>query len=366
MQYQYSEEQALFKNSLRKFVDDNYAYETRCKLAASDLGYSQAHWQQLADLGVLGLPFAEDYGGFAGDLPFLTAVAEEFGRGLVVEPFFSTVVLAGQLLAATASDTLQSEWLPKLTSGQTKLALAWEERGSRGDPQKIETSVRMQGEKAIVHGEKLVVLGAESADAILVTARAADGKLAVLLVNADAQALEITPYPLVDGSRAGKLTFSGTAATILHADAATLVQSCIDRALIVLCAQALGAMDALMTATLEYSKTRQQFGLPIAAFQALQHRMADMYIACEKTRSLLWAAIQAEAGGDCHRAASVLKAEVGAGGRYVGQQAIQLHGGIGMTAELSVGAYFKLLTQIDILFGNRDFHLRRLSQLQDE
>ena len=366
MQFQYNEEQILFKNSLRKFVDDHYDYEARCKLVETDRGYSEEHWQQLADLGVLGLPFAEEHGGFAGNLPFLTAVAEEFGRGLVVEPFFSTVVLAGQLLAETAPERIQAEYLPRLTCGDLKLALAWEERGSRGQVSRIDTTARITGDTALVQGEKLAVLGADSADAILVTSKAADGRIALLLVNADAKGLTLTATPLVDGSRAANVYFNNAEATVLHTDAAALVQRGLDRAIIVLCAQALGAMDALMAATLEYSKTRKQFGLPIAAFQALQHRMADMYIACEKSRSLLWAAIQADQQGDCHRAASVLKAEVGAGGRYVGQQAIQLHGGIGMTAELNVGAHFKLLTQIDILFGNRDFHLQRLSQSHDD
>ncbi|HCS26812.1 MAG TPA: pimeloyl-CoA dehydrogenase small subunit [Spongiibacteraceae bacterium] len=365
MQFQYNEEQALFKDSLKKFVDDNYAYESRCKLVDSAQGYSEAHWQKLAELGVLGLPFAEEYGGFAGDLPFLTAVAEEFGRGLVVEPFFSTVVLAGQLLASAAPDSIKTELLPKVADGTLKLALAWEERGSRGNPGRTDCTVVDKGDRAILQGEKLAVLGGGSADAMLVTARTDEGKLALLLVNAGVPGLTIKPYALVNGSRGATLSFSDVEATVLQTDALALVQACLDRALIVLCAEALGAMDALMANTLEYSKTRQQFGLPIAAFQALQHRMADMYIACEKTRSLLWAAIQADAQGDCRRAASVLKAEVGSGGRYVGQQAIQLHGGIGMTDELNVGAHFKLLTQIDILCGNRDFHLQRLSDLAE-
>lgn len=361
MQFQYSEEQRLFKTSLRKFVDDNYSYEARCQLINTVTGYSDKHWRQLAELGVLGLPFAEEYGGFAGTLPFLTAVAEEFGRGLVMEPFFSSVVLAGQLLAATADENCNARLLPKLASGELKLALAWEERGSRGDPATIDSRVLIKNGNAYISGEKLVVLDAQTADHLLVTALASDGKLALLLIDANADGLEMQSYTTVDGGRAATLRLATVPATLVALDALAPVQACLDRAVIVLCAQALGAMDALMSATLEYCKTRKQFGLPIAAFQALQHRMADMYIACEKTRSLLWAAIQADERGDCHRAASILKAQVGKGGRYVGQQAVQLHGGIGMTEELNIGAYFKHVTQIELLFGNRDFHLARLA-----
>ncbi|MFT5033941.1 MAG: alkylation response protein AidB-like acyl-CoA dehydrogenase [Bermanella sp.] len=363
MQYQYSEEQTLLKGSLRKFVDDNYSYEARCRLVATQKGFSDEHWQQLAELGVLGLPFAEEFGGYEGDLAFLAAVAQECGRGLVAEPFFSTVVLAGQLLAASDAREVKAELLPKVARGELKLALAWEERGSRGDPTRIETGVSIEGDKGLLSGEKRVVLGAQSADYLLVTALAPSDKLVLLLVDAKADGLHMRGYTTVDGGRAANVNFSKVAATVLSVDAKSSIQRALDRALIVLCAQALGAMDALMEATLEHCKTRKQFGMPIASFQVLQHRMADMHIASEKTRSLLWAAIQADERGDCHHAASVLKAQVGEGGRYVGQQAVQLHGGIGMTDELSVGAYFKLLTQIDVLFGNRDFHLALLAKL---
>lgn len=361
MTYQYNEEQLLFKDSLRKFADDHYTYEARSKLVNSALGYSEKHWRQLAELGVLGLTLPEELGGFADGLAMLCAAAEEFGRGLILEPVIPTT-LGADVLRASGNTALNQEWLPKVVLGECKLALAWEERGTRGNPRKQECRATLQGDHALIRGEKLAVLAADSADRIIVSACLNNGCMGLFLVDPGSAGLAMQAYPLVGGGRAASLQFDGVWARLIADDAMESLQDCLDRALVVLGAQALGAMDALMGATLEYVKTRKQFGQPIAAFQALQHRMADMYMACEKTRSLMWAAIQADEKGGGGVAAARLKAQVGEGGRYVGQQAIQLHGGIGMTEELSVGAYFKLLTALDALFGNRDYHLTRLGR----
>ncbi len=374
MQYDYNEDQQAFKDSLRKFVQDHYDYERRRELAATDLGYAPEHWQQLAELGVLGLPFAEEFGGSNVDAGYLMAVAEEFGRGLVLEPFLPCVVLAGQLLNRADNRELAAQLLPEIAAGERIATLAWEERASRGNPLHIELRAERDGSDFVLSGEKLAVLAAPQAQTIIVSARtggAVDGAEGVSLfaVAADAVGLVTQAYTSVDGARAASLRFDGVrvsadAALCEPGKAAALLQGVLDEAQLVLGAEAQGAMDQLLELTVDYCKTRKQFGLPIAAFQALQHRMADMYIACEQTRSLLWATLQALDCDGLPAAAAMLKAQLGEGGRYVGQQAVQLHGGIGMTDELSVGAYFKRLTVIENLFGNRDYHLGRLAAVQ--
>ncbi len=362
MQYQYSEEQSLFKDSLRKFTEDHYSYEARCALAESEQGFSNEHWNQLAELGVFGLNVPEAYDGFDGELALLCAVAEECGRALVLEPVLPTALLGADLLRL-AKPELRERWLPEIASGSARFALAWEERASRGNPRHLHTRAKVSGDQALITGEKLAVLSGADADQLLVTAATSETTVGLFLIVLEAPGITVSRYALVSGERAATVTFDGALGRLVSADVAQELQNTLNRGLIFLGAQAMGAMDALMASTMEYCKTRKQFGLPIAAFQALQHRLADMVIACEKTRSLLWAAIQADAAGDSDKAAAVLKAQVGEAGRYVGQQAIQLHGGIGMTEELHVGAHFKLLTAIDALFGNRDYHLSRLSAL---
>lgn len=360
MQYQYNEEQMLFKDSLRKFAEANYSYEARCALANTTLGYSEDHWRQLAELGVMGLALPENMGGFDGGLAMLCAAAEEVGRGLILEPVLATAI-AAEVLVAGGSDALRQAWLPKVATGDCKLSLAWEERGTRGDPRKQECRATSQGDQFLISGDKIAVLAADSADRIIVSARLNKARIGLFLVDPASAGLILTAYPLVGGGRAANLQFNTVAAQLIAVDGMPGLQRGIDRALVMLSAQAVGAMDALLAATLDYLKTRKQFGVPIASFQALQHRMADMYIACEKTRSLMWAAVQADQKGEGGRAAARLKAQIGEGGRYVGQQAIQLHGGIGMTEELNVGAYFKLLTALDALYGNRDYQLSTLA-----
>ncbi len=365
MQYQYTAEQSEFKDSLRRFVQDHYDYESRREYVKQDSGYVAEHWRQLAELGVLGLPFAEQYGGLDTELAYLMAVAEEFGRGLVLEPVFSTVALAGRLLAASENEDAKTSLLPLVCGGEQTLALAWEEKHSGGNPLDVRVSARNDSGEIVLSGAKAAVLGAPSADKILVTARDEQGSLNVYLIDPASAGVTLTSYVAVDGGRAANLLLTDvrlpSSAALFTGDAGPVVQRIIDEALIVLGAEAMGAMDQLLAITVEYCQTRKQFGLPIAAFQALQHRIADMYMACEKLRSLLWAAQQSVGTDNCVRAVAMLKAEIGKSGRYVGQQAVQLHGGIGMTDELNVGAYFKRLTTMDLLFGGRDYHLGRIA-----
>lgn len=358
MQYQYSEEQQQFKDSLHKFVQDHYDYEARRSLAASEQGFSADHWQQLAELGVLGLNFSEEHGGLGMDLGYAMAVAEEFGRGLVLEPYFATVVMAGRLLDRLGGDKA-AELLPAVAAGETQLALAWEERVSGGNP--LSVGCTMEGGK--LNGDKLAVLAAPSADALLVTARDSAGTLQVCLVDTSAAGVSVEAYAMADGHRAATVSFTGAEAVVLAAgaEAESALTTTLDEALLIMAAEAQGAMDKALEISLDYCRTRKQFGMPLAAFQALQHRLADMMIHAEKSRSLMWAALQAVDTAEFASATAMLKAALGSNARYVGQQAIQLHGGIGMTDELNIGAYFKRLTTLELLLGNRNYHLGRLA-----
>jgi alkylation response protein AidB-like acyl-CoA dehydrogenase len=369
MQYQYTAEQTEFKDMLHRFVQDHYSYEARREYVKTELGYVANHWQQLAELGVLGLPFAEQYGGLEMDLGYQMAVAEEFGRGLVLEPFISCVALAAKLLAQSDSEDIKQSLLPTMVSGDITLALAWEERISRGEPERVLARARQVADGIVISGEKIAVLGAEHADCWLVSARDEREQLNVYLLDRQAIAsgnVECIHYKTVDGHRASNIKFDhvtlSASACLYSAGASKALRQVLDETILVLAAEAVGAMDQLLEITVEYCKTRKQFGTPIGTFQVIQHRIADMLVATERVRSLMWATLQAAATEQesFSRAAAMLKAELGASGRYVGQQAVQLHGGIGMTDELNVGAYFKRLTAIELLFGNRDYHLERL------
>ena len=365
MQYQYSAEQIEFKDMLSRFVRDHYAYESRREYVKSGQGYSKNHWAQLAELGVLGLPFAEELGGLGLPLAYQMAVAEEFGKGLVLEPFLPSIVMAGKLLAASDNEEARDSIIPSLVSGETVLALAWEERASRGDPVRITTRAQREGERVVLSGEKLAVLAAPCAEHILITALDDGGELNVYLVDPASTGLTMEAYQSVDGQSAANLHFDQlslpASAALFRGDALPALGRVLDESLVVMGAEAIGAMDQLLEITVEYCKTRKQFGVAIASFQALQHRIADMVMACERTRSLLWAALQAVEQSHFSETVSMLKAELGRSARYVGQQAVQVHGGIGMTDELSVGASFKRLTAMDLLGGSREFHLDRLA-----
>ncbi len=304
------------------------------------------------------------FGGLGLVLVYLSAVAEDWGRGLGVESMFPVLTRAGRLLAEGDNDALKAELIPSLIGGELLIALACEEKASRGNPLAINTTVVAEGDSWLINGEKQAVYAAPQSSQYLVTAKDAQGEIKVFAVAADTAGISATEYQTVDGARAANLRFDNVkvaaAASVFSADAADSLQGVLDEALLIMGAEAVGIMDQLMEVTGEYLKTRKQFGMPIAAFQALQHRYADMYIACEKTRSLMWGALQTLGTVDFAENAAMLKAEIGKSGRYLGQQAVQLHGGIGMTDELNVGAYFKRLTAMDLLLGNRDYQLSRL------
>ncbi|WP_373078401.1 acyl-CoA dehydrogenase family protein [Zhongshania sp.] len=373
MQYQYNEEQTQIKDMFGKFVQDQYGYDRHLALCKSERGFSEDHWQRFAELGLLGLPFSESDGGLGVDGGFLMAIAEEFGRGLVLEPYIATVVLAGGLLARADNREMREALLPRVIAGEFKLCLAWEERASRGQPLTVSVTAKSNqaGDKIILNGQKIVVLGLAAADKVIVTAVSEEGCVNAYLLDPATVGVQIQGQTLVDGQRAGQFQLtevevSADAALFSDGNAELGLSDVVNEALLIMAADGLGAMDQLLALSVDYCKTRQQFGVPIATFQALQHRLADMMIACEKTRSLMWAAYQAQGSVEFGERVAMLKAQIGSAGRYVGQQAVQLHGGIGMTEELSVGAYFKRLTVIDLLCGNRDDQLTYLAQLQTQ
>jgi len=374
MDFDLTEEQRLLKDSVDRLIADQYAFEQRKKYMAESSGWSQSIWNQYAELGLLGLPFEEKHGGFGGGAVETMIVMEAFGRGLVLEPYFATVVLGGGLLRRAGSDALRTALVPHIVAGKLKLAFAHIERHSRYDLADVSTTAREDGDGYVLDGIKSVVLHGDCADKLLVTARTSGGQrdrngVGLFLVDADAPGLARRPYPTQDGLRAAEVTLRSVrvpADAVLGTDALPAIEHVADEAIAALCAEAVGCMHAMHETTLEYLKTRQQFGRPIGSFQVLQHRSVDMLVALEQARSMaMLAAVMAaeEDAAERRRAIAAAKVQIGRSGRHVGQEAIQLHGGIGMTMEYKVGHYFKRMTMIDMLFGDADAHLQTLARL---
>lgn len=373
MDFSLNEEQTLIRDSVARFVaarlDVNRYRQSIRRLQPVD----PDTWAHFAELGWLALPFAEADGGFGGGPVETMVLMEEFGRGLVREPWLATVLLGGGFLKR-ADEELRQQWIPELIAGRLQLAFAAEEYGTVFSPQACKLTAVGEGDGFRLHGDKCAVLNGDQAHRLVVLART-DGRpgdahgLSLLLVDANSAGVERRPHRLVDGRQAAEIRFRNVAvpraALIGERDhALPLVRAVLNEALQALGAEALGALSVLLDATVEYARTRKQFGVPIGSFQALQHRMADMYMLCEQGRSLLLAATLkvAEQHEDGQWAVHALKAWLGRGGRKLAQEAIQLHGGIGMTDELAVGHYFKRVTAADGLFGNADEHLMALAR----
>jgi alkylation response protein AidB-like acyl-CoA dehydrogenase len=375
MNFDLSEEQQMLVDSIGKFLKNDYDFEVRRKLAKSELGFSRDNWKTYAELGWLSVPFSADNGGFGGSTVDLMLMHEQFGKAMVVEPLIPTLILGGRLIELLGSAQQKETLLSAVIQGELQLALASNERIARNNPAIVGTTATAAGSDYVLNGEKIVVLNGAAADKLLVTARtsgavdAADG-ISVFLVDANAPGIERTGYATVDGLRAADIRFTHvkvSAANLLGTAGAALeaVETVLDEATLALCAEAVGAMDVMYKTTVEYCKTRKQFGTPIGKFQVLQFRMVDMFIAHEQSKSMIYmAALRALEGRDAARKAiSAAKVQIGKSSRKVGQEAIQLHGGMGMTDELNVGYYFKRVTAFDALFGNVDFHLERYTQV---
>ena len=376
MDFDLSDEQRLLKDSVDRLIADHYQFEQRKKYLAEPDGWSRDVWKQYAELGLLGLPFAEQFGGFGGGPVETMIVMEAFGRGLVLEPFFATVILGGGLLRHAGTPVQQQALIPQIVQGKLKLGFAHVERQSRYDMADVGTTARQDGAVFVLDGAKSVVLHGDCADRLLVTARVSGDRrdrmgIGLFLVDPSAQGVTRRGYPTQDGLRAAEVTLSGVRVPPDNAlgepgNALEAIERVVDEAIAALCAEAVGTMQAMHETTLEYLKTRQQFGRPIGQFQVLQHRSVDMLVALEQARSMaMFAAVMAaeEDAGERRRAIAAAKVQIGRSGRHIGQEAIQLHGGIGMTMEYKVGHYFKRMTMIDMLFGDADAHLATLAQL---
>ncbi|MFZ4532531.1 MAG: acyl-CoA dehydrogenase family protein [Alsobacter sp.] len=374
MDFDLTEEQSLLRDSVTRLLADAYDFDARKTITASPEGRSPAVWARFAEMGLLGLPFAEADGGFGGGPVETMIVMEAFGAALVVEPYLATVVLGGGFLRAAGSATQKEALIPGIVAGERLLAFAQTERQARYDLCDIATTARRSGDGWMLEGSKGVVQHGDSADMLVVSARTAGGQrdsdgIGLFLVPADAPGVERRGYPTQDGMRAAEITFSGVQ---VGPDAVlgdpegglAVIARVVDEAMAALCAEAVGAMAQSQALTLDYVKTRQQFGTAIGQFQALQHRAADMFVALEQARSMaMFATMMAhEPDADARsRAVAAAKVQTGRSGRFVGQQAVQLHGGVGMTMEYRIGHYFKRLAMIDTLFGDADHHLARLA-----
>jgi len=373
MDFSFSEEQTLLQNSVQRFIQNDYGFEQRQKLIKTDEGFSRENWAKFAELGWLGLPFGEASGGFDGGAIETMIMMEEFGKGLVVEPYLSTVLLAGKCIEFGGSSDQKEALLGEIIEGTKLGALAFVEPQARFNLADTLTTAEKQGDGYVISGFKGVVLGGPSADFFIVPARTSgdqrdsDG-ISLFIVDGNAKGLSLRNYATVDGLRASELTLENVSGELLGEESCGfgLLEKVIDHAIIAIGAEAVGAMEVLYRATVEYCKTREQFGQPIGKFQVLQHRMVDMFVEHEQTKSLVYmAAMRMDECYDvlARKAVSGLKVQVGKGGRFVGQGAVQLHGGMGMTDELNVGHFFKRLTTIDTLFGNSDYHLNKYSKI---
>ena len=374
MDFSFSEEQTLLRNSVQSLLADKYDFDTRRKIVKSAEGWSPAMWKQFAELGLLAAPFAEELGGIGGGPIETMILMEEFGRHLVVEPFVETVVLAGGFLREGGSKAQQDALIPGIVDGSTVWAFAYAEPQGRYNLADLVTTAKKDGAGYTLNGYKAVVLGAPWASKLVVTARTSGGQrdrdgVSVFTVDKSAAGVSTRDYPTVDGRRASEITFEnvklGADALIgVEGKGLPLVEKITDQAIAALSAEAVGCMGELNKATVEYCKTRKQFGVPIGKFQVLQHRMVDMFMAYEQSVSMTYMVNLKLSESDAERvkAAAGAKVQIGKAGRFVGQQSVQLHGGMGMTDELNVGHYFKRLTMIDTQFGNVDHQLKRYSQ----
>jgi len=375
MDFSYTEEQTLLRNSVAKYLADKYTFDSWRKFTRNDVGRDPNHWKQFAELGLLAAPLPEAHGGLGGGAVDAQIVMEEFGKALVVEPYVPTVVIGGGFLKHGGSDAQKSEWLNKIASGETIMAFAFAEPKGRYNLADLTTTAKKQGSGYVLNGQKAVVIAAPWADQLIVTARTSGGQrdkngVSVFLVDKKAKGVATRDYPTVDGLRASEVTFEnvevGGTSLIGQADnGLPLIERVVDEAIAATCAEATGGMKVLVDTTVAYSKARKQFGVPIGKFQVLQHRMVDMFVNYEQSVSItLMVTLKlGESEAERAKAASAAKVTIGKSGRYIGQQAVQIHGGMGMTDELNVGHYFKRLTMIDALFGSTDHHLKRYAAL---
>ncbi|WP_324826787.1 acyl-CoA dehydrogenase family protein [Qipengyuania zhejiangensis] len=371
MDFNFTEEQEMVRDGLTRLVREQYDWDTRHGVIQSEAGWRPEIWAQLAELGLLGMPFSEEDGGFGGGAVDAMIAMEEFGKGLVVEPFVPTVVCAGGFLKHAGSEQQKAEHLGGIIDGSRIFAFAYAEPRGRFDYADLQTTAKKDGSGYILNGHKAVVVGAPWATHLIVTARTSgdqrdrDG-ISVFVIEKGADGVVTRNYPTVDGRRASEVyleNVSVPAEALIGSEGAglPLIERVTDEAVAALCAEACGVMKVAHQMTVEYSRQRKQFGVPIGSFQVLQHRMVDMFTEYEQAVSMTYfATLKLDAPEkERKRAVSAAKVRIGQAARFVGQEAIQIHGGMGMTDEMAIGSYFKRLTIFDSEFGNVDHHMKR-------
>jgi len=376
MNLELSEDQQILKQSVQGALRSSYGFDARKRGLESDKGWQDEAWMMFAEQGLLGLPFAESDGGYGASRVELMIVLEALGKSLVLEPFIPTVVVGGGFLRHGGSPAQRKEIVPSIVNGSRTMAFAQLERQARYDLHDVATNARQASGAFVLNGRKCVVPGGGSADLLIVSARTAGDRcdrdgIGVFIVPADAKGVHVEAYKTHDGSNASDIVFEevtvGPEAVLGDPiEGARLIETVIDEARVALCSEAVGAMDEAMAITMEYLKTRRQFGTTIGSFQALQHRAADMLVAIEQARGITMFATVACDSADADertRAVSAAKYRVGNSAKFIGEQCVQLHGGVGMGMEASIGQFFKRLTMIDRCYGDSTYHLQRLAEL---
>jgi len=375
MDFNFNEEQSMIQGQVAQFIQRDYEWEKRQSLASSDLGFSKENWNTFAELGWLGISLSEESGGFGGSALETMIIMEEFGKALVIEPFLETIVLSAGLIDSCGNKNQKKEILEKVILGKMQLALAFAEPQSRFNLSDITTEAKQDGNSYNLNGYKSVVMNGPSADMLIISARTSgksrdENGISLFLVDSKSSGISSRHYSTVDDRKASEISLEN-----VKVDSNSLLgkidqgyeelEKAIDVATLAICAEAVGVMEVLYKTTVEYTKTRKQFGQAIGKFQVLQHRMVDMFMEYEQSKSLLLMATikKVEEAPDAKKSISGLKYQVGKASKFIGQQAVQLHGGMGVTDELNVGHFFKRLTTISTIFGNTDYHLKRYSQL---
>tara|TARA_B100001175_G_scaffold154022_1_gene130510 strand:+ start:793 stop:1920 length:1128 start_codon:yes stop_codon:yes gene_type:complete len=375
MNFELSEEQKMIQQSVERFVQENYDLSNRIKISSEDPGFSEDYWSSMAELGWLGLAFDEADGGFGGDQIDTLVLMEQFGKGLVLEPFLANIVLGGGAIKRGGSQVIKDSVIPKLIEGSLQITLAYAEEQSRFDINDVATAAREESGNFIINGKKSMVLNAESADKLVVVTRTSGSQvdengISLFLIDAGSKGIEKENFPTVDGLRASEITFQDVKVPsenlIGELDKGfEILQAVVNDAILALAAEAVGAMEVLYKDTVEYTQQREQFDHPLSNFQVLQHRMVDMFMEYEQCKSLLFRATMETVQDPIlsQRTVHALKHLIGKSGIFVGESAVQLHGGMGVTEELRIGHFFKRLLVIDSQFGNADFHLDKFTNL---
>ena len=375
MDFNFTEEQTLLENMVTSFVRDNYPWEAREAIVKTEEGWKPENWSQFAELGLLGVPFAEEFGGLGGSVVDTMIVMEQFGKGLVVEPYMPSVVLAGGIISSLGSKEQVESIIPNIISGDVRYAFAHSEPQSRFDLFDVKTSAAVSGDDFILSGFKSVVFGGPIATHLIISARTSGDQrdtngITLFLVDKKSEGLTLQNYPTIDEYRASEVVIENLKVSkdmVLGEvdNAYNAIDENIDRSTIAVCAEAVGILEVLKDATIDYCKNRKQFGQAIGKNQSIQHRLVDMMIEYEQSKSILYMACTSNLSDPTSRkkAVSAAKARIGKAIKYVGENAIQLHGGMGMVDEYLVSHYFKRATMLGVLFGNEDYHMKRFSDI---